>query len=145
MQYTPMKDVEKFHKTFAPDQVNDDLLDKTDRRLSLIYEEYEEVVEALLEYERIMISDIPIGSSYTAKEELAKELADLLYVVYGTAEELGIPLEQVFDAVHESNMSKAWPDGTVKRNDFGKILKPNTYVKPDLSFIHDNQFLSQSS
>nr|WP_319513391.1 hypothetical protein [uncultured Cohaesibacter sp.] len=38
-----------------------------------------------------------------------------------------------FGRVHKSNMSKLQPDGTVKRREDGKILKPDTYVAPDLT------------
>lgn len=140
-QYTPMQDVKEFHDTFSPNQREDAFYDKIERRMRLIDEETQEVFVALDYLDR---TDEGLTSSDVdeAMEEVAKELADLLYVVYGTAEELGIPLEWVFKAVHKSNMSKLWPDGTVKRNDFGKVLKPPTYVKPDLSFIHDNRFLS---
>jgi predicted HAD superfamily Cof-like phosphohydrolase len=143
-RYTPQADVNKFHNTFAPDQGYDALYVKIERRASLIEEEYQEVLQALDYLDR---TDEGATSSTIeeAKEELAKELADLLYVVYGTADELEIPLEFAFKAVHKSNMSKAESDGTVKRNEFGKILKPSTYTKPDLSFIHDNRFLPQST
>ena len=140
MSYTPLADVKKFHDTFAPDQRGDDFISKTERRINLIYEEYEEVSEAIIHLEDTRLN-LTSSSMEEAKEELAKELADLLYVVYGTAEELGIPLQQVFTEVHKSNMSKVWPDGTVKRNDFGKVLKPDTYTKPDLSFIHEHSLL----
>lgn len=143
-RYTPMEDLKEFHETFALDQVSDSFAAKIERRARLIDEESQEVLEALDYLDR---TDIGITSATLdeAREDLAKELADLLYVVYGTAEELDISLEEVFKVVHKSNMSKVWEDGTVKRNDFGKVLKPPTYTRPDLSFIHDNQFLSQSS
>lgn len=67
----------------------------------------------------------------------AKELADILYTVFGTiiTEGLQDKIEQVFDAVHESNMSKLGPDGKpVKRAD-GKVLKGPNYKEPDLSFL----------
>lgn len=140
MRYTPMKDLKEFHDTFAPDQCYDSLEIKIERRSRLIEEESQEVLEALDYLDRTDLG-MTSGTLQEAKEELAKELADLLYVVYGTAEELGIPLEWVFKAVHQSNMSKAYPDGTVERNYFGKILKPPAYTKPDLSFIHDDRFL----
>jgi predicted HAD superfamily Cof-like phosphohydrolase len=139
-----MRDLQEFHNTFASKQRNDDFLIKTDRRLRLMYEEYEEVTEALDHLEETRLN-LTSSTMEEAMEALAKELADLLYVVYGTAEELGIPLEQVFQVIHQSNMSKAESDGTVKRNKFGKVLKPSTYTPPDLSFIHDNQFLSTST
>lgn len=137
MTHTPMADVKKFHDIFTPDAINDDLLNKIDRRLQLMYEEYEEVTQAILYLEETRLN-LTSSTLSEAMEELAKELGDLLYVTYGTAEELGIPLEEVFKAVHESNMSKVWSDGTVRRNDFGKVLKPDTYSPPDLSFIHES-------
>jgi len=54
---------------------------------------------------------------------VAKELADLLYVVYGTAVSCGIDMEPVFREVHRSNMSKV---GGHKRAD-GKWVRPATY------------------
>lgn len=144
MPYTPLEDVRKFHDTFSPHQRGDDFLTKTERRINLVYEEYEEVAEALVHLEDTRLN-LTSSTMEEATEELAKELADLLYVVYGTADELGIPLQQVFAAVHKSNMSKLWPDGTVRYNDFGKVLKPDTYKKPDLSFIHEHSLLQTSS
>lgn len=138
--YSPMNDVQEFHDTFSPEQRKDSFLGKIDRRTGLIAEEFQEVMEAM-EFLEDTYTGMTSYSVNDAKEELAKELADLLYVVYGTAEELGIPLEEVFQAVHQSNMSKVNSDGTVSRNEVGKVLKPDTYVKPDLSFIHDDRFL----
>ena len=54
---------------------------------------------------------------------IAKEMADLLYVVYGTAVSYGIEMQPVFREVHRSNMSKV---GGYKRED-GKWVKPATY------------------
>ncbi len=50
-------------------------------------------------------------------------MADLLYVVYGTAVSYGIDMDPVFREVHRSNMSKV---GGYKRED-GKWVKPATY------------------
>jgi predicted HAD superfamily Cof-like phosphohydrolase len=135
-----MDDLKEFHDTFAPEQPREYLHNKIVRRQALIREEYVEVLEALEHYDNTFFDETS-STMAESLEEVAKELADLLYVVYGTAEELGIPLEHVFHEVHKSNMSKSNPDGTVSRNDFGKVLKPPTYVKPDLSFIHDNSLL----
>ena len=76
-------------------------------RVSLIQEEFAELREALTQ------RDI---------EAIAKELADLLYVVYGTAVSCGIEMAPVFQEVHRSNMSKV---GGHKRAD-GKWIKPST-------------------
>lgn len=61
---------------------------------------------------------------------LAKELADLLYVVYGTAAEYGIDIDAVFAQVHESNMSKLGDDGKPVRREDGKVLKGPNYKPP---------------
>ena len=52
---------------------------------------------------------------------VADALADLLYVVYGTAVSYGIDMEPIFTEVHRSNMSKGNPE--VLRAPNGKILK----------------------
>ena len=77
-------------------------------RVTLIQEEFDELKEALA------AEDLP---------SIAKEMADLLYVVYGTAVSYGIDMDQVFREVHRSNMSKL---GGYKRED-GKWVKPATY------------------
>ena len=58
---------------------------------------------------------------------MADALADLLYVCYGAAIECGIPLDIVFDEVHRSNMTKVWPDGSIRYREDGKVMKPPTY------------------
>lgn len=63
---------------------------------------------------------------------IADGIADLLYVVYGTAVAYGLDMELIFEEVHRSNMSKLQPDGTVLRREDGKILKPDTYSRPNL-------------
>ena len=77
-------------------------------RVNLMQEEFDELREALAQ------RDI---------EAVAKELADLLYVVYGTAVSCGIDMASVFREVHRSNMSKV---GGHKRAD-GKWIKPPDY------------------
>lgn len=134
--YMPMRDLQEFHNIFAPDQREDSLVRKIDRRGSLIEEEAQEVQEALDYLDR---TDEGLTSStyQEALIELAKELADLLYVTYGTAEELGIPLQDIFNTVHRSNMGKIWKDGKVHYNKLGKVIKPPEYRPPDLSFINE--------
>jgi predicted HAD superfamily Cof-like phosphohydrolase len=103
--------VAEFHRTFdiaresrptIPDQATRLL------RIRLIREEFDELREALDQRDPVAV---------------AKELADLLYVVYGTAVSCGIDMEPVFREVHRSNMSKV---GGHKRED-GKWVKPATY------------------
>jgi predicted HAD superfamily Cof-like phosphohydrolase len=116
-------------------------------RSTLIAEEVQEALEALLNYRKAQIMDDFAQASPTAVlfpggkpdpeaphwyEALAKELADVLYVVYGTADLLEIPLEAVFTEVHRSNMSKVGPNGQVIRREDGKILKPDSYREADV-------------
>lgn len=93
-------------------------------RAKLIREEAEEAWESIYRYNFL-------GSSYS-KRELAKELADLIYVTVGTAVELGIDIDRVFEEVHRSNMSKL--DGMEVRED-GKIKKGPNYRPPELEFV----------
>lgn len=70
-------------------------------------------------------------------DKRGKELADILYTVFGTIIKEGLQdyIEQFFDAVHESNMSKIGEDGKpVKRMD-GKVLKGPNYKEPNLDFV----------
>jgi len=61
---------------------------------------------------------------------LAKELADLLYVVYGTADAYGIPIDDVFNAVHISNMTKS-----NEKDESGKIQKGDNYTEPNIEEV----------
>ena len=103
--------VEAFHRTFnILVNPNPTVVDGQTRelRIRLIQEEFDELREALE------------GEDLSS---IAKEMADLLYVVYGTAVSYGIDMDQVFREVHRSNMSKV---GGYKRED-GKWVKPATY------------------
>jgi predicted HAD superfamily Cof-like phosphohydrolase len=67
--------------------------------------------------------------------EIADGLADLVYVVAGTALAYGIPLDRVFVEVHRSNMTKVWPDGLVHKREDGKVLKPPGYSPPNIAGV----------
>jgi predicted HAD superfamily Cof-like phosphohydrolase len=71
--------------------------------------------------------------------EVADAITDCLYILFGTAIEFGLQdkLEDFFDEVHGSNMSKLDENGKpIYRND-GKVLKSEKYYKPDLKKILD--------
>lgn len=62
-----------------------------------------------------------------------KELADLIYVIYGYANARGWDLDEALRRVHENNLGRCiQPDGTVKRREDGKILKNPDYKKVTL-------------
>lgn len=72
------------------------------------------------EYEELFSSDTP--------ENQVKELADLIYVLYGYADRFGIDLDEAVRRVHKSNMSKVDPTtGKPNRREDGKILKGPNY------------------
>ena len=91
-------------------------------RISLIQEELDELKQA--------IRDNNI-------KEVADALTDILYVTYGAGHAFGINLDQCFDEVQNSNMSKLGNDGKPIYNDQGKVMKGPNYFKPDL-----NKFIS---
>lgn len=62
---------------------------------------------------------------------VARQIADLHYVLCGTSLEFGLPEEQVFDEVHRANIEKA---GGPKRHD-GKQLPPPGWKPPDITWI----------
>jgi len=72
------------------------------------------------------------GDDYDPAAEL-KELADLLYVIYGYANARGWDVEEALKRVHENNMGRMrQPDGSIKRREDGKIMKNVDYPKVTL-------------
>ena len=69
----------------------------------------------------------------TGKENMLKEMADLLYVIYGYAATYNLDIDTAFNRVHKSNMSKLDADGKPILREDGKILKGPNYKEPDLS------------
>jgi predicted HAD superfamily Cof-like phosphohydrolase len=65
-------------------------------------------------------------------EYVLKELADIVYVVYGYAATFGWDLDEAVRRVHESNMSKLGPDGKPVYRADGKVMKGPLYKKPVL-------------
>ena len=107
-------------------------------RLCLIREEAEEVEDAVcLLADKVFNAEL-LGIDMTeeikaAKAALLKELCDLQYVLSGFAVTFGLPFDEAFKRVHESNMSKLGPDGRPIYREDGKVLKGPNYKKPDLS------------
>ncbi len=86
-------------------------------RLYLIQEELEELQEAIKQKDLL---------------EVADALTDILYVTYGAGHAFGVNLDQCFEEVQKSNMSKLGNDGKPIYNKNGKVLKGPNYFKPDL-------------
>ena len=66
---------------------------------------------------------------------IADALADIAYVIHGTAVTYGIDLDPVLAEVHRSNMSKLGPDGRPRVDETGKVIKSPAYVRPDIPAV----------
>lgn len=117
------KAVEDFHKKYNAgiNQPIDE--DSLALRNVLIIEEAVEASEEMCNNFGQALNPVNVD-----KESLTKELADVLYVTVGAAVYWGLPLEETFKRVHESNMTKELGN---KRDD-GKILKGDNYEPPVL-------------
>lgn len=98
--------------------------DQFNLQAKLIVEEYTEVIDALCIFEQ---------EDKTTHAELLKELADLVFVCYQMAENMGWNLDEAMYRVFQSNMSKLDDSGKPIRNEYGKVLKGPNYKLPDLS------------
>lgn len=82
---------------------------------------------------RRLISEEAMEFDHAASQgdlvEIADALADLLYVVFGSALAFGIPIDKVFAEVHRSNMTKQGKD------EFGKTIKGPDYTPPEIKGI----------
>jgi predicted HAD superfamily Cof-like phosphohydrolase len=101
----------KSEPSFSSEKIND-------LRYNLIKEELAEFKEAIDKKDLL---------------EAADALTDLLYVTYGAGHAFGINLDDCFNEVQNSNMSKLGTDGKPIYNDAGKVMKGPNYFKPDLS------------
>lgn len=64
--------------------------------------------------------------------EIADALTDILYVVYGAGHAFGIDLDDCFNEVHRSNMTKLGEDGRPLYREDGKVMKGPNYEEPNL-------------
>lgn len=72
--------------------------------------------------------------------EVADALGDLLYILCGTIIEHGLQhkIDEVFEEIQRSNMSKLGEDGKPIYREDGKVLKGPNYFKPDIKRILKN-------
>lgn len=71
--------------------------------------------------------------------EQVDALADIVYVCYGMALEMGVDLDEVIEVVHDANMQKLWPDGKPRYREDGKVIKPEGWEPPDIVGELDRQ------
>ena len=89
-------------------------------RLDLIQEEVDELATAFINQDIV---------------EIADALTDILYVTYGAGHAFGLDLDECFEEVHQSNMSKLGIDGKPIYRQDGKVLKGRGYTPPQLAKI----------
>lgn len=112
--------VKEFHEKFRvlisenPSLIGND---RFTNRYNLMKEEVEEYLE---------------GAKKGDIQNIAKELADILYAVYGTILEHGLhdKIEDIFKEVHKSHMSKDYHKY--------KMIKGPDYFKPNLKKFFNN-------
>jgi predicted HAD superfamily Cof-like phosphohydrolase len=68
-------------------------------------------------------------------QEMYDAVVDINYVSYGAAAALGVDVEKGHEEVHRSNMTKVSPDGVVKKDAHGKVIKPPTFSPADLKTV----------
>jgi predicted HAD superfamily Cof-like phosphohydrolase len=118
--------VRLFHETYGlgvSEEMKADLGTlKNELRFNLMKEENEEYLEA------VQNNDIV---------EIADALGDMLYILCGTILEHGLQhkIEEVFDEIQRSNMSKLGEDGKPIYREDGKVMKGPNYFKPNFEAI----------
>ena len=123
---TNFEKVGTFMKTFGQEvkeksSLSSDKINKL--RLDLIEEELEELKSAMKNNDLL---------------EVADALTDILYVTYGAGHAFGINLDECFEEVQNSNLSKLGSDGKPIYNAQGKVMKGPKYFKPNLEkFINE--------
>jgi predicted HAD superfamily Cof-like phosphohydrolase len=127
--YEKIRSVEEFNDLFKIGNASEiTLINERDYtlRYNLIKEENEEYLDACKNGDIV---------------EIADALGDQLYILFGTILKHGLQhkIEEVYDEIHRSNMSKLDEIGLPIYREDGKILKSNQYFKPDIKSVLDQK------
>jgi predicted HAD superfamily Cof-like phosphohydrolase len=126
--------VEEFHRVFRL-PINTKLEkmqnDRKYLRDNILREEVDELIQAMLRNDTV---------------ETADGIIDCIYILIGTAHEAGIAhkLNDCFDEIHRSNMSKLDKNGNPVLRSDGKVLKSEFYFRPDLKRIIENDDIAET-
>lgn len=118
--------VKEFHKAFGLGIKEEPVADlgeaKNRLRFELMKEENKEYLEAANNGDLV---------------EVADALGDMLYILCGTILEHGMQdkIEEVFEEIQKSNMSKLGADGKPIYREDGKVLKGPDYFQPRLDEV----------
>ncbi|TAH39215.1 MAG: hypothetical protein EYC69_13575 [Bacteroidetes bacterium] len=115
--------VKEFHETFKLEFHEQPTADVSEKiialRHKLMAEENDEYLEACEKKDLTLIADA---------------LGDKMYILFGTiiAHGLQHKIEEVFDEIHRSNMSKLDENNQPIYREDGKIMKSDLYFTPDI-------------
>ncbi|MCO5260356.1 MAG: nucleoside triphosphate pyrophosphohydrolase family protein [Crocinitomicaceae bacterium] len=118
--------VERFHDAFKIENNHAPTTeignDQIDLRYRLMQEENDEYLKAAKEGDLV---------------EVADALGDMLYILCGTILKHGMQhkIEEVFEEIQRSNMSKLDKDGNPIYREDGKVMKSELYFRPDIKSI----------
>ena len=118
--------VRQFHDAFKINNESEPTVDVGEKviklRYDLMHEENEEYLEAAKSGDLV---------------EVADALGDMLYILCGTRLAHGMQnkIEEIFQEIQRSNMSKLDVDGKPIYREDGKVLKSNQYFKPNILAI----------
>lgn len=123
--FDKIMDVHHFHETFKIGNADaPTLIDEKDYtlRYNLIKEENDEYLEACKNGDLV---------------EIADAIGDQLYILFGTICKHGLQhkIEEVFNEIQLSNLSKLDENGNPIFREDGKILKSNLYFRPNIKDI----------
>lgn len=124
-----IKAVQEFHTAFNIGYKDAPTVDLTDDKIKLRFnlmdEENKEYLEAAQNKDMV---------------EVADALGDMLYILCGTIIEHGMQhkIEEVFNEIQRSNMSKLGSDGKPIYREDGKVMKGPNYFKPKIQSILEN-------
>ncbi len=116
----------KIYKQFWNDKLEAVIPDQLkDLRQNILQEEVDELKEAQKNNDIV---------------EIADALGDILYIAFGTACTYGLQdhLEEVFNEIHRSNLSKLDENNEPIFREDGKVLKGPNYFRPNIKQILEN-------
>jgi len=121
-----LKAVESFHRAFKIDCATEPTV--------AISENIKELRFRLMEEENVEYLEAAKNNDLV---EVADALGDMLYILCGTILSHGMQhkIEEVFDEIQRSNMSKLGEDGEPIYREDGKVMKGPNYFKPNISDI----------
>ena len=107
--------------------------DEVRKKLEHLSEENNELNESLFDTEN--------------RHDAADAIGDLIYLLCGLAAVLKVPLDEVFDRIHEANMKKerVLSESESKRNDPFDLKKPNGWSAPSFDDLFEKDFPFEES